>query len=227
MTDLAHRLGMSKKLRFHDVYSISDPEMLAMIPRPVYALLTTIPMTEAWKQDRIAEDAQMQLYQGSGPEEPVVWFKQTIIDGCGLIGLLHCLYNGVPSEMIAPGSELATFLEKAMPLQMDKRAKLLGETESLFEASEAAACEGDTEVWKPSAGPKMPNHFVALVQGKDGALWELEGDRRGPLNRGYLEEGQDALSDRALELGIKRLINIQQGADDNVRFSCIALALST
>ena len=31
--------------------------MLAMVPRPVFALLTTIPMTEAWKQERDTEDA--------------------------------------------------------------------------------------------------------------------------------------------------------------------------
>lgn len=43
-----------------------------MVPRPVFALLVTIPMTEAWKQDRDAEDAGLEWYKGAGPVESVV-----------------------------------------------------------------------------------------------------------------------------------------------------------
>ena len=225
MTDLAHRLGASKRLRFHDVYSLTEPELLALIPRPVYALLATIPMTEAWKRNRDEEDAQLRWYTGAGPKEPVIWFQQTVIDGCGFIGLLHCLCNGVPSQMITSGSELAQFIDKATPLHMLDRATLLGETESLYELSEAAAVKGDTEVVKRDALDKPKNHFLALVQSKNGVLWELEGARKGPLNRGSLSEGNDALSDQALEMGIRRLVKIQQGAGESTRFSCIALAL--
>jgi len=223
MTDLAHRLGASKRLCFYDVYSLTEPELLALIPRPVYALLATIPMTASWRENRDKEDAQLRWYQGAGLMEPVIWFKQTIIHGCGLIGLLHCLCNAPPSGMIIPGSELAKLIERATPLHMNERATLLGETDSLYELSEAAAVKGDSEVIKDD-GP-MGNHYVALVRGKDGALWELEGSRKGPLNRGHLGAGHDALSDRALELGIRRLVKLQQGSDDSARFSCIALAL--
>ena len=224
MNDLAHRLGVSKELSFYDVYSLYDPDMLAMVPRPVFALLATVPMTEAWRQTRDAEDARLQWYKGAGPEEPVVWFKQTIIEGCGLIGFLHCVCNGVPYEMTIPGSELASFLEKAVPLVMDERAKLLSETELMYEASEAVALKGDTKTLEH--GASTLNHFVALVKARDGHLWELEGSRKGPLNRGSLSESEDALSERALELGIKHLIDIQRENGNDLRFSCIALALS-
>ena len=224
MNDLAYRLGVSKELSFYDVYSIYDADMLAMVPRPVFALLATIPMTEAWKHDRDAEDAHLQWYKGAGPEEPVIWFQQTIIHGCGLIGFLHCVCNGVPSEMIIPGSELAKFLEKAVPLGMDERAKLLSDSELMYEASEAVAVKGDTKPLK--LGESDLNHFVALVKARDGHLWELEGSRKGPLNRGSLGEGEDAFSERALELGIKHLIDIQREGGGDLRFSCIALAPS-
>ncbi len=224
MNDLAYRLGVSKELSFYDVYSIYDSDLLAMVPRPVFALLATIPMTEAWKQERDAEDAHLQWYKGAGPEEPVIWFQQTITHGCGLIGFLHCVCNGVPSEMTTPGSELANFLEKAVPLGMDERAKLLSETKPMYEASEAVALKGDT---KPlELGASSGNHFVALVKARDGHLWELEGSRKGPLNRGPLGEGEDAFSERALELGIKHLIDIQREGGGALRFSCIALAPS-
>ncbi len=72
MNDLAYRLGVSKELSFYDVYFIYDADILATVPRPVFALLATIPMTEAWKQERDAEDAHLQWYKGAGPEEPVI-----------------------------------------------------------------------------------------------------------------------------------------------------------
>lgn len=222
MNDLAHKLGVTRELSFYDVYSLYDSDMLAMVPRPVFALLATIPMTEAWKQERDAEDASLEWYKGAGSGEPTIWFRQTITHGCGLIGLLHCVSNGIPSEMIVPKSELADFLEKAVPLNMDERAKLLSEAELLYEASEAVAQKGDSETLKP--GEDSINHFVALVKGRDGNLWELEGSRKGPLNRGSLGQDEDAFSERALELGIRRLVDIQRKAGSDLPFSCIALA---
>lgn len=224
MNDLAHSIGVTKELAFHDVYSLYDSDMLAMVPRPVFALLTTIPMTAAWKQERDAEDADLEWYKGAGAAEPAIWFRQTIIHGCGLIGLLHCVSNGAPSELVVPGSELANFLNKAVPLGMNERARLLNENESMYQASEAVAQKGDTEPLKPDED--SIHHFVALVKGFDGNLWELEGSRKGPLNRGSLEENEDALSERALELGIRRLVDIQRKAGGDLHFSCIALAPS-
>ncbi len=224
MNELAHSIGVTNALSFYDIYSLHDSDMLAMVPRPVFALLTTVPMTEAWKEERDAEDVGLEWYTGAGTEEPATWFRQTIVHGCGLIGLLHCVSNGVPSEMIVPGSELSNFLEKAVPLGMDERARLLSESESMYQASEAVAQKGDTEALKP--GEDSIHHFVALVKGLDGNLWELEGSRKGPLNRGLLGEDEDAFSERALDLGIRRLIDIQRKAGGGLPFSCIALAPS-
>ncbi|OXV07707.1 hypothetical protein Egran_04528 [Elaphomyces granulatus] len=218
MNDLVHRLGVSDALAFYDVYSLYDADMMAMVPRPVFALLTTIPMTEAWKKTRDEEDVDLQWYKGSGKEEPVTWFRQTIPHGCGLIGLLHSVSNG---DLVVPGSQLANFLDKAVPLGMDERAKLLADDVEMYESSEAVALKGDTATLQRGE----VNHFVALVKARDGHLWELEGNRKGPLDRGALAEDEDAFSERALKLGIKRLIDIQkEGGGGDLRFSCIALA---
>ena len=169
----------------------------------------------------------MQWYSGAGPQEPVMWFRQTISHGCGLIGMIHCAVNGVPSTMITPGSHLAEFREKALPLKMDDRAKLLYDDVAMYEASEAVAPYGDTAPITDD-GP-AGNHFIALVKGNDGHLWELEGSRKGPLDRGPLAEEEDAMSDAALNAGIRRLVEIQRqdgGDDSSLNFSCIALAPS-
>lgn len=43
MSNLAHKLGLSSDLSFHDVYSLTDPDLLAIVPRPAQALLFTYP----------------------------------------------------------------------------------------------------------------------------------------------------------------------------------------
>ncbi|KAK3324076.1 hypothetical protein B0T19DRAFT_443514 [Cercophora scortea] len=225
MNDLANKLGLSPALSFHDVYSLDDPDILAMVPRPVFAIVAIIPFTDAWEQDRKAEDANMALYDASGPTEPVLWFKQTIVHGCGLIGFLHCVLNGVPKDMIVPGSALGKVLEETTPLGREDRARYLNESQTLFDASEAAARLGDTVAPSADRAERLGQHFVAFVKGRDGHLWELEGSRKGPIDRGLLGEDEDLLSEKAVELGIGRLIKMQLAGGGDLRFSCVALAL--
>lgn len=94
MTGLMHKLGLSKSLEFHDVYSIDEPELLAFVPRPVHALLLVFPVSKTYEKFRTEEDAPKSDYAGKGASEPVVWYKQTIRNACGLIGLLHAVSNG-------------------------------------------------------------------------------------------------------------------------------------
>jgi len=100
MTSLLHKLGLSPKLAFHDVYSIDDPDLLAFTPRPAYALLLVFPVSDTYEKFRLQEDADKPEYAGAGPDEPVVWYKQTIGNACGLIGLLHGVSNGAARSHI-------------------------------------------------------------------------------------------------------------------------------
>ncbi|KAH7143785.1 putative ubiquitin carboxyl-terminal hydrolase [Dactylonectria macrodidyma] len=224
MNELGQRLGLSSDLAFHDVYSLDDPSLLAIVPRPVHALLVIIPMTDTWKQERDAENERTEWYGSAGHEEPVIWFHQTIINGCGLIGFLHCAINGVPATKIIPDSTLATLREEAIPLKMKERAELLSTSDTIYEASQAVAVKGDTAPLEQDADEGPKQHFVAFVKGSDGNLWELEGSRKGPIRRGALTEDQDALSEEALQLGLKRVIELQKAKEGEIRFSCIALA---
>jgi ubiquitin carboxyl-terminal hydrolase L3 len=225
MNALAERLGLSKDLQFYDVYSLDEPALLDHIPRPAYALLVILPFTTAWDSDRRAEDATMTEYDGSGDREPVIWFKQTIGHACGSIGLLHCAINGPTSKFILPGGPLEKIRAEAVPLKMDDRAKMLYDSQTFEDAHQSVAEMGDTIAPSAEDGDKLGQHFVAFVKGSDGHLWELEGSRKGPLDRGLLGEDEDVLSPRALELGLKRVIRLEQDAGgDDLRFSCIALA---
>jgi len=94
MSALVHKLGLSTALSFHDVFSIEDPDLLAFVPRPASALLLVFPVSRSYELFRIQEDEKKAEYEGKGSDEPVLWYKQTIRNACGLIGLLHAISNG-------------------------------------------------------------------------------------------------------------------------------------
>ncbi|KAI0838936.1 putative ubiquitin carboxyl-terminal hydrolase [Hypoxylon sp. FL0890] len=224
MNQLAEKLGLSSHLSFYDVWSLDEPELLAHIPRPALALLVILPFTRAWDKDRQAEDAGKGDYEGQGPDEPVIWFKQTIGHACGSIGFLHCAINGPAAEYIKPDSNLDKIRRDAIPLKMKERADLLYNSVPFEEAHKSCVQLGDTV---PSSEEHLGQHFVAFVKA-NGRLWELEGSRKGPLDRGVLGDHEDVLSPKALDMGLRRVMRLEQEAGGkDLRFSCIALSRKT
>ncbi|OHE90957.1 ubiquitin carboxyl-terminal hydrolase, family 1 [Colletotrichum orchidophilum] len=222
-TSLIHDLGISPSLGFFDVYSLDDASLLSLVPRPALALIFISP-APMYYQVRAADDTRLAkedgvTYAGAGPDEPVIWFRQTIGNACGLYALIHAVGNGPAREFVREGSLLDALLNEAEPLTWEKRADVLYQSEALEEAHMKAAREGDTVA--PPAEEKPGYHFIAFVKGKDGHLWELEGGSDGPVDRGLLGDGEDMLSEEALERGVKRFIGF---ADGNLEFSIVALA---
>ena len=219
MTTLIHTLGVSPALSIHDVYSLTDPDLLSFIPRPALAVLLVFPVSATYESHRLAEDSVLPIYEGSGPNEPVLWFRQTIRNACGLMGLLHAVANGPARGFIEPGSDLDKLVGKAVELGPEERAKLLERDPSLARAHQKAATQGATEA--PDARDDVDLHYVCFVKTEDGGLWELDGRRKGPLKRGVLEKGEDVLGSNALALGPLKFLE-REGGD--LRFSCVALA---
>ncbi|KAL8807295.1 MAG: hypothetical protein Q9182_000800 [Xanthomendoza sp. 2 TL-2023] len=225
MTSLVQNLGLSPSLAFHDVWTLDDPSLLAFVPRPVHALLLVFPVTSTYEKSRVDEDGPISEYTSSGPGEEVIWFRQTIRNACGMIGLLHAACNGGAREMIAPSSDLANLVADAIPLDPPARARLLESSPSIARAHASAAAKGDTVA--PSAEDKIDLHFVAFVKSAENNLWELDGRRRGPLNRGKLGAEDDVLSEKALDLGARRFTKREaEGDGHEMRFSLVALAPS-
>ncbi|KZL88335.1 ubiquitin carboxyl-terminal family 1 [Colletotrichum incanum] len=222
-TSLIHDLGISPSLGFFDVYSLDEPALLDLVPRPALALIFISP-APMYYQVRAADGTRSATedgvtYDGAGPDEPVIWFLQTIGNACGLYALIHAVGNGEAREFVAEGSLMDRLLKEAEPLKWRERADVLYNSEELEEAHMKAARKGDTA--PPPAEEHPGYHFIAFVKGKDGHLWELEGGSDGPVDRGLLREGDDMLSDEALERGVKRFLSY---ADGNLEFSIVALA---
>ncbi|KAI1433144.1 putative ubiquitin carboxyl-terminal hydrolase [Xylaria sp. CBS 124048] len=219
MTNLLHKLGLSSALQIHDVYSLTEPALLAFIPRPALALLLVFPISPVYESSRLAEDADVEAYEGKGPGEPVMWWKQTIRNACGLMGLLHAVSNGLAKGFIEQNTPLSNLLAQSIPLPPAERAALLEKTPALAAAHHEAASQGQTSA--PDAQDDIDLHYVCFVKTDDGTLWELDGRRKGPIVRGKLDPDEDVLAEKALLWGPLKFL--ERGGGD-MRFSCVALA---
>ena len=124
-----------------------------------------------------------------------------------------------------PNSDLAKLVQDAIPLSPQARADLLYESEALESAHQSAAGGGDTSA--PDAEDNVDLHYVCFVKSQDNNLWELDGRRKGPLNRGKLSADEDVLSDQALDLGVRSFLKrASEAGGGDLRFSLITLAES-
>lgn len=104
-----------------------------------------------------------------------------------------------------------------------QRAELLEDSQVIAAAHAEAATTGDTAA--PEAEADIEHHYVAFVKSKNNHLWELDGTRKGPLDRGALQPNEDVLSEKALDLGVRAFLKReQQAGGGELRFSLIALA---
>lgn len=162
-------------------------------------------------------------YEGCGDAEPVIWFRQTIRHSCGLMSCLHAVSNGGAKAHIQSGSALDVILREAIPLKQTDRAKVVYDSDAIERAHASAALKGDT------VAPLVDNehlgfHFITFVKGEDGHLWELNGGMKGPVDRGVLGVDEDALCEKALDLGVRTFMTKEVMGEGDVGFSLVALA---
>jgi ubiquitin carboxyl-terminal hydrolase L3 len=94
-TELSHKLGLHERLEYQDVLSLDDPDLLALLPRPTYALILVFPTTEAYEKRVSEEDSGLETSSNDLGDDNIVFFKQTINNACGLYAILHAVCNGV------------------------------------------------------------------------------------------------------------------------------------
>ena len=216
---LARAIGVSDTITFHDVLSVTDPALLALVPRPVLALIFLC-HEQTYYVVRDKATPHVSPYRGSGPHEPVTWIRQTIGHSCGSMALIHAMANGPARTHVRSGSVLDDLLTRAVPLEPEERAKLLYESNELERAHMTAAVQGDSIPPRP----EDPNglHYIAFVKGDDGRLWELEGGFAGPIEWGTLKEDEDALSEAAIRMGVAKFIEAGKQIE-NLQFSIVAV----
>ena len=187
-------LGLSTdKVSFTDVYGL-DAELLAMVPKPVYAVLMLFPISKEYEAARAAEHARIVEQAGGTVEsdERLIFIKQTISNACGTIGLLHALANN-PEIPITEGP-LTKFLEQCRSKSPSERAQLLEDDCAIADVHADQAQSGQSKV--PSSDEEVNLHFVCFVkQAGEGPprLVELDGRKAFPIDHGPIAPSHDLL----------------------------------
>lgn len=106
-----------------------------------------------------------------------------------------------------------------------ERADLLYNSQALENAHQSAASQGQSQA--PGSEDNIDLHYVCFVKDAKNNLWEMDGRRKGPLNRGLLGAEEDVLSEKALDLGVRRFLKREEETEGGeLRFSLITLAPS-
>ncbi|GAP83663.1 putative ubiquitin carboxyl-terminal hydrolase isozyme l3 protein [Rosellinia necatrix] len=216
-TGLIHELGMSRRLAFHDLLTLSPPDsndsddndggggsnsdsLLASVPRPALALIVVIPAPEGYTARLAEEETDVVAHDGRGDEERVMFYHQTIGNACGLYATLHAVSNGEARAFVEPGTHIARLIEQCTPLGPEGRIAALEADARLAAAHAAAASRGCTA---PPADITVPALFAYMTFVKarrgSGRLYQVEGCRKAPVDLGCeLAADEDLLSRRAL-----------------------------
>ncbi|CEP61286.1 ubiquitin-specific protease YUH1 LALA0_S02e10968g [Lachancea lanzarotensis] len=174
-TSFAHSLGLSSNYAFHDIYSLTDPDLMAFLPRPMKAIILLFPLNsffEAAKDDSGDQTAVLDPRDSTIKQNPV-WLKQTVRNACGLYALLHSLSNN--PEVLEKDSKLEHFLthnKRADNRYADEETDAF--IVSISEMYNENSSLGQTEA--PSAEDEVDLHFITFIEFQ-GHLYEMDGRR--------------------------------------------------
>ncbi|TGJ82966.1 hypothetical protein E0Z10_g5783 [Xylaria hypoxylon] len=226
-TELIHELGMSKRLVFHDLLTLSpsDEDLLAFLPRPALALVLVIPAPEGYAARLGEEEKDIPLHDKKGDEEDVMFYYQTIGNACGLYATLHAVSNGDARAFVEPNSHIARLIEHCVPLNSAQRIEALESDEQLAAAHASVGSRGNTA---PPEDITVEPHFAYMTfvkSRKSGRLYQLEGCRKTPIDLDcVLSEDEDMLSGKALD-AVRKFV-LEAGKGVAVGYSALALSVT-
>jgi ubiquitin carboxyl-terminal hydrolase L3 len=104
-------------------------------------------------------------------------------------------------------------------LDIEACALALEADEGLEQAYGEVAQDGDTRA-PDNPEDEVDYHYICFVKShKNGHLYQLDGDRKEPIDLGAMAPGDDVLSNKCLDV-IRKMITNENG---NVNFSLMAL----
>ncbi|KAL1456126.1 hypothetical protein WDU94_000876 [Cyamophila willieti] len=211
MNQFLAALGVPKKWQIVDVYG-TEPDLLAIVPQPILALIMLFPCTDKYEEHVKQEEKEL-AEKGQEVSKDIYFMKQFIHNACGTIALIHSVANNLNGIELEDGF-LKKYLEESKDLTPEKRGHLLEDNQNISEVHKVIAQEGQTA--PPDDREPVPYHFVSLVH-KDGALYELDGRKSSPINHGATTP--DSLLSDASQVAKKYM----ERDPDNVYFTLVAL----
>ncbi|XP_035765938.1 ubiquitin carboxyl-terminal hydrolase isozyme L1 [Neolamprologus brichardi] len=212
------KLGVGESWRFVDVLGL-EGEQLSSVPKPCSALMLLFPLTQQHESFR-----SQQADKVSGGSE-AYFLKQTAVNSCGTIALLHAVANNKDKMTFDGASALKKFLDETANMSPDDRAKHLekNKVKSMLDlcwttSYEIAVMSRLFILSQPSQpeADKVNFHFIAFVN-VNGQLYEFDGKINGPVNHGPTKE-ESFVMDAA-----KVCRGFMEREKGEVRFSAVAL----
>lgn len=208
LNKMMSKLGVGENWRFVDVLGL-ESEQLSAVPKPCCALMLLFPLTQQHESfrkqqaDKVADSSE------------VYFLKQTAVNSCGTIALLHAVANNKSKLTFESDSALKKFLDETANMSADDRAKHLEKNQAIYEAHNEVAVQGQC---RPEAD-KVNFHFIAFVNA-NGQLHEFDGRMNGPVKHGDTKDGSFITDASKVCRGF---MEREQG---EVRFSAVALCQS-
>lgn len=240
MTRLVTAMGNDPDYQFVELYGL-DPDLLAMVPQPVAAVLMCYPDHSIQRAPKDGQEAPA-APQPFVPPVGTFFVKQIppLNNACGTIGAVHCVLNSQLRQRLAEGSALAAFAAKAEALQaaggdINALGNLLNEDDALEAIHSAQAVAGIAEVAAAKGGDAQPSdneddvefHFVAFTEQKvDGVghVIQFDGMRGGPVDLGAVSD--DGFFATAASIIQQQFMQkaVKPNGDLDLRFNMMALA---
>jgi ubiquitin carboxyl-terminal hydrolase L3 len=122
--------------------------------------------------------------------------------------------------LLGPASLLAGFIAAFQTQQPRDCAKLLEESTELESIYKKTAMQEDSSV-PIDAQEEVDFHYVCFVKTENSRVYEMDGDRKGPINKGVkLKPEDDMLSEAGIDI-VKKYI--ERESSDNISFSLMVL----
>ncbi|XP_067106204.1 ubiquitin carboxyl-terminal hydrolase isozyme L1 isoform X1 [Osmerus mordax] len=199
------KLGVGGSWRFVDVLGL-EAELLSSVPTPCCAVMLLFPLTQQHESHR-----QKQAGQVGGASE-VYFLKQTVVNSCGTVALLHAVGNNQDKMEFDSDSALKKFLDETAKISADERAKHLEKNKAIKEAHEEVAAQGQCRV----EADNVNFHFITFVN-VDGQLHELDGRVAGPVKHGATKDDSFIMDAATVCRGFMKR------EEGELRFSAVAL----
>ncbi|XP_055780153.1 ubiquitin carboxyl-terminal hydrolase isozyme L1-like [Salvelinus fontinalis] len=198
-------LGVCGSWRFVDVLGLED-EGVSSVPSPSCALMLLFPLTQQHESFR-----QQQAGKVSG-ETDLYFLKQTVVNSCGTVALLHAVANNLTHIEYDDDSALKKFLDETANMTPAQRATHLENNQAIRDAHDEVAAQGQCRV----EADNVSFHFITFVNVK-GQLYELDGRMEGPVNHGTTKD------DSFIKDAARVCRGFVERAEGEVRFSAVAL----
>lgn len=238
-TEYAEKLGLSPILSFTDIYSLSDPDLLAFLPRPIQAIVLLFPISEGYEtlrreEERLRTSTLLQLEDITSEMNPsnniaeklyetdhnTFWLKQVIKNACGLYALLHVLLN-LPTGLIVKNSVVSNLKDSLINCDNADVSKLVKEIGRSMNTEYAQ--KGQSEA--PDAGDDIDLHFLCFVK-TDAGIVELDGRRNGPVVlQANPNDNEDIIDSTIMIKRIEKYMSLAEG-ENSLKFAMMGLAPS-